>query len=291
MAFFDEIGRKIVQVGTDAYAKTKDVTDIVKINSMISEQQKVLNQYYMDLGKKYYDSANVDEISVPDQLELFKKIHETIAAIGVYNEQIKALKGVEKCPYCNGDIVAGSQFCSHCGNKIVKTERPKCSVCGAPLENDALFCTNCGAKVDVTESDKNTTKNPGYDNSDHSIEILKETIRQRDPDDHEWKCQNCGNIQSRTIKRCLSCGELISEVAENGGETDSVSHDENISSDGDASKKDHHDSQSDPDHVTKEVEDNNSPAEKQMKKCAKCGAIMEMENLFCTECGHKFDAE
>lgn len=292
MAFFDEIGRKIVQVGTDVYGKTKDATDIVKINSIISERQKILNQYYMALGKKYYDSTNIETISAQDQLELFQKINETIATISAYNEQIKTLKGIEKCPYCNGDIVNGSQFCSHCGKKIVKTERLKCSVCGAPLDNDALFCTNCGAKVNGANIVDKKPENNSYVNNERSVEVLKETMQNRNPDNNEWRCQNCGNIQSKSIKRCLQCGEIISEHTDDFEDTIGKTNNEHIYSSDDSLTQGENDTEFRKD-SEKEIEENNKTevAEKQMKQCANCGAYMEMDNLFCTECGRKFDGE
>lgn len=292
MAFFDEIGRKIVQVGTDVYGKTKDATDIVKINSMISERNKALNQYYMALGKKFYDTTNIENISAPDQLDLFEKIRETIATINVYNEQIKALKGVEKCPYCNGDIVNGSQFCSHCGRRIVKTERPKCSVCGAPIDDDALFCTNCGAKIDRADADNKKPEKNSYADNDHSAEILKDAIQNRTPEINEWKCQNCGNIQSKSIKRCLQCGELISVLDDDFGDTAGKMNNEHIYSSDDSLTQGEYDPESRKD-GEEEIKENNKTevAENQMKKCANCGAYMEMDNLFCTECGHKFGDE
>lgn len=156
MAFFDDLGRKIVRVGNDVYGKTKDVTDIVKINSLISEQQKVLNQYFSILGKKYYDSMNTENVICPDDLELFEKITKSINSIHDWQEKIKFLKGIEKCPICNSDIISGSQFCSHCGARLEQELNDenlnKCPNCDVDIEDDSVFCTNCGLRIKNEEN-------------------------------------------------------------------------------------------------------------------------------------------
>ena len=40
MAFFDDLGKKISQAGQNAVQKTKEMTDIARINGMISDEEK-----------------------------------------------------------------------------------------------------------------------------------------------------------------------------------------------------------------------------------------------------------
>lgn len=40
MAFFDEIGKKISQTGQGVVQKTKDMADVAKLNSLISEEEE-----------------------------------------------------------------------------------------------------------------------------------------------------------------------------------------------------------------------------------------------------------
>lgn len=46
------------------------------------------------------------------------------------------------CPSCQRVMVAGSLYCSQCGNLLSK--RQVCSVCQRMLADDEKFCSNCG---------------------------------------------------------------------------------------------------------------------------------------------------
>ncbi len=283
MAFFDEIGKKIVQVGNDVYGKTKDVTDIVKINSLISEHQKTLDQYFRLLGKKYFDSVDVQNITDSDELVLFEKISNTIGLIDSYNEKIKTLKGIEKCPICNGDIVPDSQFCSHCGNKIVKNENPKCSKCGNILSEDALFCTNCGTKIESNNIDDDSKSKDNPIKEKAIMEHFEEVLQNRTPSDNEHQCQNCGNIQSKQIQRCLNCSELIEDNTDNGTiikvcPNCQATLEDNQCFCANCGAK-----------IGSEL--NPEVLEEQFNKCPNCNADIEKSNVFCTNCGFKLKTE
>lgn len=279
MAFFDDIGRKIVQVGNDVYGKTKDATDIVKINSLISEQQKILNQYFSILGKKYYDSTNTQNVICPDELELFEKITKTINVIDDYQEKIKFLKGIEKCPVCNGDIISGSQFCSHCGNKIVINDKLRCPKCGTVISDDAIFCTNCGTKIEIPELKNETVIGNDIVKEETTMENFEESMQNRVPNENECQCQNCGNIQNKTIKRCLKCSELIVENADNEvnqrlcPNCQSPLEDNQCFCTNCGAKIENN--------VETEIED------EQFNKCPNCNADNDADSVFCTNCGFK----
>lgn len=79
-----------------------------------------------------------------------KVCQETIAA---YQEQIRVLKGVKKCPHCGGEVPQNAVFCGSCGRKVTEEELKEetgvrfCTVCGAKVEPDFAFCVNCGQKL------------------------------------------------------------------------------------------------------------------------------------------------
>lgn len=279
MAFFDDIGRKIVQVGNDVYGKTKDATDIVKINSLISEQQKILNQYFSILGKKYYDSTNNQNVICPDELELFEKITKTINVIDNYQEKIKFLKGIEKCPVCNGDIISGSQFCSHCGNKIVRNDKLRCPKCGTVISDDAIFCTNCGMKIEIPELKNEIVSENDIVKEETTMEYFEESMQNRVPNENECQCQNCGNIQSKTIKRCLKCSELIVVDVDNEVNRRLCPNCQSPLEDDqcfctNCGVKIEND-------VKTEMKD------ELFNKCPNCNADIDDDSVFCTNCGFK----
>ena len=179
MAFFEEIGKKIVQTSQGVVQKTKDTADVLKINSMISDEEKQIASTYQKLGEKYYSLHT--QSCEPQLLEYIVAIKNAKARIAAYSEQVRKLKGVVQCPGCGADVQYGTAFCSSCGFKMpVTAEVPStpqpapqpvqpapqpaqpapqpvqpapqpeskiCPNCQTILDTDSLFCTNCGAKL------------------------------------------------------------------------------------------------------------------------------------------------
>lgn len=51
MGFFDDFGKKISSAGQEAIAKTKELADIAKINSSISDEENKIKTAYSEIGK------------------------------------------------------------------------------------------------------------------------------------------------------------------------------------------------------------------------------------------------
>ena len=80
--------------------------------------------------------------------------------IAELEEQLRVIRGQDKCPSCGKIVPAGVKFCPNCGGKIEQpaaaeqpaAEQPAaqnaCARCGQPLEEGAAFCTSCGTKVE-----------------------------------------------------------------------------------------------------------------------------------------------
>lgn len=46
MAFFDDLGKKITQTGQGVVQKTKDTAETIKLNGMISDEEKNIVNFY-----------------------------------------------------------------------------------------------------------------------------------------------------------------------------------------------------------------------------------------------------
>ena len=158
MAIFNEIGKKISQTTQSAVKGTKDLTEIAKINSQISDEQKQQNSLYMQIGKKYYelysDSAE-DENFAP----MCASISESIIKVENYREEINKIKGLKKCAGCGAEIPISTFFCGTCGfdtrtedseaaaTEAQATQAVVCPSCSAEMQDDVAFCTGCGHKL------------------------------------------------------------------------------------------------------------------------------------------------
>ena len=152
MAFFDEVGKKLTQASQDAIQKTKDMADITKYNSAISNEEKVLNDLYFQLGKVYYETCeNRDNMYV----SFFDAIDASIAKIDEMKKTIQALKSIVPCPKCGAEMKREAIFCNVCGTEMPKTQynttqvvsNRVCTTCGNMVADGVNFCMVCGTPV------------------------------------------------------------------------------------------------------------------------------------------------
>jgi len=154
MAFFDELGKKITQTGQGAAKGAKNVAETMKVNGMISDEEKRINNAYLQIGKTYYENCGDN----PDQLfaQLINDINDSKAKIAAYTEQLRQIKGVARCQKCGGEVPIDAPFCSSCGSpmKTAPTEAPLdsgglvCGNCGFVVPEGKAFCSNCGGKME-----------------------------------------------------------------------------------------------------------------------------------------------
>ncbi len=62
MEIFGKIGKKIGDVAGSAADKAKDMAEISKLNSIISSEEKKIQQYYLEIGEMIFeqDKENPD---------------------------------------------------------------------------------------------------------------------------------------------------------------------------------------------------------------------------------------
>ena len=93
-----------------------------------------------------------------------------------------------KCSKCGQDNIAGSKFCSHCGNKLERA----CPKCHRSIAEDSRFCPHCGTNlVEEPAAILNMEDNVIAGDVTNIVNIYQ-------GDDH-----------SKTDLRCHECGEFI----------------------------------------------------------------------------------
>lgn len=156
MDFFDDINKAIENAGSTAKQKTKDLTDVAKMNASIKTEAKRLQELYQKIGeiyvKKYYA-----ETELLFQ-ELVGQAREAESNIEAYNAKIQEIKKVDTCPNCGNEIPTDAVFCMRCGTRLISEshvekaeEGKKCKNCGRLLEDGVMFCTYCGTPVEKLE--------------------------------------------------------------------------------------------------------------------------------------------
>lgn len=149
MAFLDDIGKAFSNAGQ----KTRDMADIAKINSLISEEEKKINNLYTLIGKTYVQLHPLDYDE--DLSAYFQAYRESEKQIADLNARLRQLKNIINCPGCGGEINSDAAFCSKCGYRMppkpvaVPDGSTMCKACGAFVPKTMKFCTSCGAPMSL----------------------------------------------------------------------------------------------------------------------------------------------
>jgi len=202
MAFFDEVGKKISQTSQGVAQKTKNMAETMKLNGMISDEERSINNAFLQIGKTYYETygENPEQLFAP----LISSINGSKNKIESYSEQIKQIKGVVRCQKCGGEVYNNSPICNSCGSPmetapafVPDANGVSCGKCGAMMPSDKLFCTNCGSKIEQAVSEIST----------ESSITIEEVFSSSKPD--VIKCPSCGKELSENAMFCSGCGQKM----------------------------------------------------------------------------------
>lgn len=148
MAFWDNLSQKASETTARAMQKAKEMSDIAKLNSMISDEEAKINNTYYQIGKLYVT------MHIRDYEEEFSGMITSLAEaeekIKNYRQQILEIKGVARCPQCGAEVQSGAAFCSSCGAPMPKAQPVNtndlipCEGCGSLVKKGVRFCTSCG---------------------------------------------------------------------------------------------------------------------------------------------------
>lgn len=152
MGFLDNIGKTISDAGQGAIQKGKEMADVAKYNSLISDEEKKSAGIFEQLGRKYVEvKGDSPEDIFKEYIEALKISEEKVEE---YKKKVVELKRISKCPSCGAEVSSDSLFCAVCGAKMkVPAEQGEgnlkyCEACGAVIPNGSKFCTSCGKAVE-----------------------------------------------------------------------------------------------------------------------------------------------
>lgn len=209
MAFFDDLGRKLTSVSQSAVQKTKDVADIAKINSEISELERTVNNLYGQIGKLYVAKHAADYES--DFAGMIASVIESERKIAECRQRIQDIKGVVRCEKCGADIPVGAAFCSYCGAPTPKSTASsntqnleKCASCGAMIPQGTRFCTACGKPMlrDAVPA--------ALPDAQEALEQVPSPSAEQAPEAASEKiCPSCGTSNEPDCAFCTECGHKL----------------------------------------------------------------------------------
>lgn len=124
MGFFDDLGKKANKLSQDVARKTKNLSEIARLNREVNLTKNKINAEYREIGKKLYDeflAGKKDERFA----ESYNTIKDSFDFISQSEEKILELKEITICPSCGAELDMECIFCGKCGAKIERPEKPE----------------------------------------------------------------------------------------------------------------------------------------------------------------------
>lgn len=193
MAFFDNLGKRVTEVGQKTIQITKDFSDTSRLSSLIADEEKKINNHYFQIGKLYAGKHRTD--CEEEFAGMVSAIAESEARITDLQKQIQDIKGVQHCEKCGAEVTKGAAFCSSCGASMPKEEAAltedsvRCKSCGAAVKKGMRFCTTCGKLMEQAEK--------------------AETMAEEKQAVQGKICPNCGARVADDSVFCTECGTRV----------------------------------------------------------------------------------
>lgn len=192
MAFFDNISKKVSEAGQTTIQKAKELSDVTKYNSLISEEEKKMNNTYFQIGKLYVSmySNQADE----EFAGMIASIAESEGKIAEYRKQIENIKGIRRCGQCGAEVSRDAAYCISCGAAMSKLENTenvdyiRCAGCGSMVKKGMRFCTACGRTMELVSVTEH-----GQTEELKTRQVPK-------------MCTNCGAELGDDMAFCSECG-------------------------------------------------------------------------------------
>lgn len=195
MAFWDNLSQKASETTAKAMQKAKEMSDIAKLNTMISEEETKINNTYYQIGKLYAAIHSHDHEE--EFVGMIATLSESEEKIKSYRQQIQDIKGVVRCPQCGAEVQSGAAFCSSCGIPMPKAQLAnagdlvRCDSCGSMVKKGVRFCTACGKPMVQTAMPESGTTTGNESGTTSRV------------------CPNCGTKVEADVAFCTECGTKL----------------------------------------------------------------------------------
>ena len=163
---FEELGKKLKKFSQDTVTEVQKMNEVRQLNGKISDEKKLLNRLYLEMGQKLYDTYKDVELPLEEFDSDFRKIRERYVAIDLLQEKIRNVKGVVLCPCCNMEVAAGDRYCTNCGNKMPETVKLE-----ETTDEDAVEVESTVVEPEAAEAETESA-----DKAEEICEAAKQTI-------------------------------------------------------------------------------------------------------------------
>lgn len=244
MAFWSDLGKKISDTTQSVVEKTKISTDTMRLNGLISDEERNVQRIYAEIGRKYMELHGAD--GDPDFAGLMQEYQTSKAKMEEYRSQIRRNKHLLICAGCGAEIPETVLYCTRCGaenpvgKRLAEEQRQReeaeraareadlqaaavpptepqpefCARCGQPRTAGAMFCTFCGAQFvpPVTAAPAPAAPEAPAPAAPE-LELPPAEEKPAAPAASSEVCPKCGAARIAGNRFCVQCGAKYPETA------------------------------------------------------------------------------
>ena len=245
MAFWSDLGKKISDTTQSVVEKTKISTDTMRLNGLISDEERNVQRIYAEIGKKYMELHGAD--GDPDFAGLMQEYQTSKAKMEEYRSQIRRNKHLLICAGCGAEIPETVLYCTRCGaenpvgKRLAEEQRQReeaeraareadlqaaavpqtepqpefCARCGQPRTAGAMFCTFCGAQFvpPVAAAPESPAPEAAPTPAAPELELPPAEEKPAAPAASSEVCPKCGAARIAGNRFCVQCGAKYPETA------------------------------------------------------------------------------
>lgn len=209
---FEELGKKLKKFSQDTMTEVQKMNEVRQLNGKISDEKKLLNRLYLEMGQKLYDTYKDVELPLEEFDSDFRKIRERYVAIDLLQEKIRNVKGVVLCPCCNMEVAAGDRYCTNCGNKMPETVKLE-----ETTDEDAVEVESTVVEPEAAEAETESA-----DKAEETCEAAKQTIAE----DETTSEEETEAAEPESAEAAEAAEEAVCEAAEETGACARSAHQE-----------------------------------------------------------------
>ena len=251
MAFWSDLGKKISDTTQSVVEKTKISTDTMRLNGLISDEERNVQRIYAEIGRKYMELHGAD--GDPDFAGLMQEYQTSKAKMEEYRSQIRRNKHLLICAGCGAEIPETVLYCTRCGaenpvgKRLAEEQRQReeaeraareadlqaaavpqtepqpefCARCGQPRTAGAMFCTFCGAQFvppvaaapTPAAPEAPAPESPAPEAPAPELELPPAEEKPAAPAASSEVCPKCGAARIAGNRFCVQCGAKYPETA------------------------------------------------------------------------------
>lgn len=152
MALFDKMKDSITMAGQEVSQKARSATESVRIGNLIKANDRMIEKLTYQVGlqcvNKYVNDPNSEYAALFSEILRLRNENQR------YQAELQQATAVNPCPHCGFNNNMAAKFCVSCGAPLAAAPTPApaaggciCTKCGFMNAADAAFCVECGAPI------------------------------------------------------------------------------------------------------------------------------------------------